>query len=119
MEFNTTNPLITIINTLREETISSHYQLALVELKDRVKNEPLTVSFYVYSGCISKDVATEIAHRLSVGDGYTATVCSSMLTSKFYLEVNMPLPEHLIHKIALETKVIDSEPELITETVAV
>lgn len=112
------NPLVTIINTIREEQLSLHYQAAFIELKELVKNEPLKTVFCVYSGCISTDVATEIAHRLSVDD-YTATVCSSFLSSKVYLEVKMPLPENLIHKNLIETRIIENkEVDITTQSTA-
>lgn len=109
------NPLITEINNIREEQITLHYSAALAELKDKVKDEPLTTIFYLYKGCVSEKVATEIAHRLSVGDGYIATVCSGMLRSNFYLEVKLPLPSNLVHESLKETKII-SEPTIVEST---
>jgi hypothetical protein len=99
--------LANTISTIREETLAAHYDAAFTELKELVKQSPMQTVFHVYQGCVSKDVATEIAHRFSVGNGYKAAVCTSFLGRNVYLEVTMPLPAHLIHAEVVETKVVE------------
>lgn len=102
--------LANTINTLRDETLALHYELAFNKLKELVVQSPMQTVFHIYDGCISKEVATEIAHRFSVGNGYKAVVCTAFISRTVYLEVTMPLPQHLIHETAIETKVVE-EPK--------
>lgn len=89
--------LLESLNTTREETIAKHYGAAAAELKDKITTEPLKTTFHIYAGCVSKEVSAEIAHRLNVG-GLTATVCKSGLVStQYYLTVEIELPENLVH----------------------
>ena|SRR5258708_16538857 len=107
------NPLITEICKLREETIAKHCAAAMEEIKSKVKDEPLKTAFNIYAGCVSKEVGAEIAHRLTVGNGYTATVCTSGLVSTSYcLEVKMPLPKTLVHETPIEVvETTEVQPE--------
>jgi hypothetical protein len=88
--------LLNVINTAREETITKHYDAAFCELKDKVISEPLKTKFQIYSGCVSKDVASEIAFRF-IEKGIKSTV-SYTLFQRIYLEVEVVLPDQLEHK---------------------
>lgn len=102
------NPLITEICKLREETIAKHFAAAMEEIKSKVQAEPLKTIFEIYAGCVSKEVGAELAYRLTVGNGYTATVCTSgLISSSYYLEVKMSLPESLVHAKPVEVKIVD------------
>jgi hypothetical protein len=106
--------LANTISNIRDETLAAHYDAAFTELKELVKQFPMQTVFSVYKGCVSKEVATEIAHRFSVGNGYKAVVCTSFLTRNIYLEVTTPLPGHLVHDEVIETKIVE-EPKVETE----
>lgn len=88
--------LLQALNEFREETISKHYAAAFCELKEKVVNEPLRTIFYIYSGCVSKDIANEIAYRF-IKNGIKAKV-SNTLMQTYFLEVEVSLPEKLVHK---------------------
>lgn len=86
------------ISNIRDETLNIHFGAALAELKDKIKCEPLRTTFYIYSGCVSKEVTAEIAHRFAAGNNCIATCHSTgLLTSTFYLKVKIALPDHLVH----------------------
>lgn len=102
--------LANTISTIREETLAAHYDAAFTQLKEQVKQAPMQTVFHVYDGCVSKDVATEIAHRFTVGNGYKAAVCTSFLSRTVYLEITTVLPAHLIHEQTIETKEVE-EPK--------
>jgi hypothetical protein len=90
---------ISTICDIREKTISCHFNAAFEQLKSMVEKEPLQTIFKVTEGCVSKEVTDELAFRLSK-DKYIATARSTgfYFLTTYYLEVNMPLPEKLIHK---------------------
>jgi hypothetical protein len=89
--------LIETINSTRENTLSLHHGAALAELQDKIKNQPLKTKYYVYSGCVSADIANEIAHRFNDG-GIKTTVCTSGLISiQYYLTIDIVLPNTLNH----------------------
>ena len=102
------------INKLREDTIAKHFLAAYEELKSKIVEAPLQLVYKIQAGCVSKEIATEIAHRFSVGNGYTATVCANgLITSTFSLEVKLPLPANLIHETPVETKVVAEEQKTV------
>jgi len=106
--------LLQVFNKAREEAMNKHYDAAIYELKDKVVNEPLKTTFLIYSGCVSKDVASEIAFRFNE-QGIKASLCTTLM-QKFYLEVEVNLPENLIHK---KSEVIMKEQEQPQETMLV
>ena len=90
--------LLSSLNTTREEIINKHYQAALAELKSKIAIDPLKTVFFIYSGCINKEVTDEIVHRLGV-EGIKAKLCrSGMITTKYLLQVDIVLPEQLVHQ---------------------
>src|SRR5437763_15210934 len=91
-------PLINTINNIREETLSKHYAAAVAELKAKISSDPLKPIYYISSACEKKEIADEVAHRLTRGNDCVATVCYGGLFSRgYYLEVKLKLPDHLIH----------------------
>jgi hypothetical protein len=89
--------LIETINSTREDTLSLHHGAALAELQDKIKNQPLKTKYYVYSGCVSSDIADEIAHRFNDG-GIKTTVCTSgLISTQYYLTIDIVLPNTLNH----------------------
>jgi hypothetical protein len=91
--------LIETINSTREDTLSLHHGAALAELQDKIKNQPLKTKYYVYSGCVSSDIANEIAHRFNNG-GIKTNVCTSgLMSTQYYLTIDIVLPNTLNHDI--------------------
>jgi hypothetical protein len=104
--------LLKDLNVIRDETISKHYNAAFCELKDKILNEPLKTKFLIYSGCVSKEVADELAFRLNK-QGLKATVFYTLMRN-IYLEVEVLLPENLVHKEEIskaEEKVPEETPK--------
>lgn len=90
---------IASINDLRERTILDNYGAMLAELKQKVRDQPLKTKFYVYSGCVSKEICQELAHRITFDKISTAKVCKGgLFRTYYYLEVTVKLPEHLIRE---------------------
>ena len=108
--------LVDTVDNLREETLALHTSTAFAELKAYIKSEPLKTKFFIYAGCISKDVATEIAHRFTVGNGYIATVCTKTLSSTVYLEITIPLSKNLIHEETIPEVVISETNPNVTNS---
>lgn len=106
----TSEPLLSSINSSREEIISSNYKAAFLELQDKVKIDPLRVKFNIYAGCVSEDMTKEIAHRF-VAENITATPSKyGLFSTTHYLQVVIALPENLVHKDATEDKpVVETE----------
>ncbi len=99
--------VLEILNSTRDETITTHYDAALAELKEKLAANPLETTFIVNSGCPNKEVANEICRRLNNG-GVKASLCrSGILSSKYYLSVSVDLPDHLVH--SEETKKDEEE----------
>jgi hypothetical protein len=91
--------LLATVNNIREETITTQYNAAFAELQDKIKTEPLRTNFDIYSGCVSEEVAKEIAHRFNIG-GTKATVAKyGFLLTAWYLQVEINLPENLVHEV--------------------
>lgn len=89
--------LLETLNSTREATISLHYGAATAELTDKIKDYPLQTVFNIESGCVSKEISDEIAFRFREG-GLSATVMvSGIVRTKYYLVVNVNLPESLVH----------------------
>jgi hypothetical protein len=89
--------LIETINNTREDILSLHHGAALAELKDKIKNDPLKTHYYVYSGCISNDIANEISHRFNKG-GIKTIVCKyGIISTQYYLSIDLSLPNDLKH----------------------
>lgn len=89
--------LLDTLNTSREETISKHYGAATAELKEKITAEPLKTVFHIYSGCVSKEITNEIAHRFNAG-GVKATACKGgVVSTQYYLTVEVALPQELVH----------------------
>ena len=89
------NTDLSMLNKIREETISRHYRAAYTELKEKIQEEPLKSNFSIYSGCISSDITTEIAKRFNNGN-IKAIVCKNgILRICYYLDVTVKLPGEL------------------------
>lgn len=117
LDATTTLPtLLDTINTIRETTIASHYNAAVADLQDKIKNNPLQTKFTIYSGCVSEEIAREIASRIQTTN-ITATVQSTgFFTTTYYLEIEVALPASLIHEVippkVEETKELQQTEEL-------
>ena len=101
--------ILDTLNNARETTITDHYNAAFAELKAKVTAEPLRTNFVIYSGCPSKDVATEVARRLSVGDIDAKLSPSRWFGSRLYLEVKVSLPETLRSQVEIKLENAKSE----------
>lgn len=83
--------LIEEINNTREETISFYYGAALAELKDKIRSEPFQTEFYIYSGCVSKEITKEIASRFNK-EGLKVTICKrGIFITQYYLKIEISL----------------------------
>ena len=91
--------LLDTINASREETISKHYGAAFAELQDKVQKKPLETTFYIRAGCVSEDVAVEIAKRLQAGGIDAACCIGGIFRSYYYLAVTANLPLHLVRLV--------------------
>lgn len=89
--------LLETINLTREQTISTHYDAALTELKDKVKTSPLQTSFKIESGCVSKDIASEISFRFNAGGIKSSVATGGLLSTTYHLTVEVSLPQTLVH----------------------
>lgn len=106
--------LLETLNTSREETISKHYGAATAELKEKITAEPLKTVFNIYSGCVSKEITTEISHRFNAG-GVKATECKGgVVSTQYYLTVEVALPQTLVHEVKDHS---EEKQELTTESV--
>ncbi len=95
----TNTKFLTEVNQIREEKISNHYNAAYAELRDKIVAEPLRTNFQIYAGCVSEEIAKEIAHRFEV-KGTTAKVASSgIFISTWYLDITIDLPTNLVHAV--------------------
>ena len=97
--------ILDTLNNARETTITDHYNAAFAELKAKVTAEPLRTNFNIYSGCPSKDVATEVARRLSAGNVDAKLGAPSWISSTLCLSVKVLLPETLLPKAETKTEV--------------
>lgn len=117
----TMTSLLVTLNTTREETISTHYDAAVAELKDKIKAEPLKTVFHIYAGCVSEKITAEIAHRLN-NTGIKATLGrSGIFTTGYYLTVDVSLPETLVHEEKKEEKKeeeVKEEQPVVSESIA-
>ena len=90
--------LLDTINKTREEIITKHYRAAVAELKEKIAEEPLKTKFHIHSGCVSKQIAEEIAFRLmKEGMKEVKIIQTGILLSTYVLSVKINLPENLIH----------------------
>lgn len=89
--------LLDVMNSTREETISTHYGAASAELTEKIKLEPLRTTFHIYAGCVSKDVANEIACRFNRGGVKAIVGKTGMISTQYFLTVEVNLPENLHH----------------------
>lgn len=96
--------LLETLNTSREETISKHYGAATAELKEKITAEPLKTVFHIYSGCVSKEITNEIAHRFNAGGVKATPQKGGVVSTQYYLTVEVDLPEVLVHPEEVEPK---------------
>ncbi len=89
--------LLTTINNIREETLSAHYNAAVAELQEKIKQNPLKSTFFIYSGCVSEEITSEIAYRFQNGNLKAEVRTSGLVSSIYYLEITVALPSTLIH----------------------
>jgi hypothetical protein len=87
--------LVDTLNTTRENTISLHYDAALTELKEKVKNEPLRTNFHIRAGCVSDEESVEITRRLNANGIKAAYVPKGFFSSRF-IDVTVSLPPSLV-----------------------
>ena len=90
--------LLTTVNSIREDVLATHYNAASAELKDKITAEPLRTCFEIYSGCVSEEIAKEIAHRFNQGGTKAAAGKYGLLFKSWYLAVQVDLPENLIRE---------------------
>ena len=90
--------LLDTLNITREETLSLHYRAAMTELQEHIKNKPLTTKYDIFSGCVSFDIATEIAHRFNSKGVKTTLNKTGLLKTTYYLTIDLSLPDNLTHK---------------------
>jgi hypothetical protein len=105
--------LLETVNITREEQINKHYAAATAELKEKIADHPLKTTFHIYSGCISREITAEIAHRFNAGGVKTTANEYGILTSNYYLTVDISLPEALVHPEQVQ------KPEIVEEKVEV
>lgn len=103
--------LLESINTTREETIATHYGAAVAELQAKVKEEPLKTTFHIYAGCVSRKITDEIAHRFDAGGLKAVVETSGLISSSYYLTVDVSLPENLVHAKKEEEKKEEEKKE--------
>lgn len=111
--------LLETLNITREEQINKHYAAATAELKEKIADQPLKTTFQIYSGCISKEITAEIAHRFNAGGVKTTANEYGLLSSGYYLTVDISLPEALIHPEEVQkVETVEERVEVIVEVVA-
>ena len=86
------------LNNIREETILTHYRAAEAELKDQIKKEPLKIYFHIYTGCVSREIAGEIAHRFNSEGIVTVVKSDGLFGQCYYLSITFSLPDSLVHE---------------------
>lgn len=106
--------LVETLNTTREETISLHYEAALAELKEKVKNEPLRTNFHIRAGCVSDEESIEITRRFNANGIKAAYVPRGFFSSRF-IDVTVVLPASLVNeeKKVEEKKVEETKSEVV------
>lgn len=98
--------LLDTLNVVRENKISTHYGAASAELKDKIERDPLKTVFHIYAGCVSKEVTNEIAFRFNSGGLKATPGISGVVSTRYFLTVEVDLPEILVHpEQGEETKV--------------
>jgi hypothetical protein len=103
--------LLDTLNTTREEQISKHYGAATAELKDKIESEPLKTQFSIYSGCVSKEITSEIAHRFNIGGLKAVINKTGIVSTQYYLTVNVSLPENLVHPVEEKEENVEKKEE--------
>ncbi len=89
--------LLETLNISREDTIVRHYRAATAQLKQIISSDPLISKVTITAGCVSEDIAKEIAYRFN-NQGLKSTInVSGLFKNNYYLEVEIPLPESLTH----------------------
>jgi hypothetical protein len=94
--------LMDTINNIRETTIASHYNAAVADLQDQIKNSPLQTKFVIYSGCVSEEIALEIASRIQTVHITASVQTTGFFTTTYYLAVEVALPASLIRDTKVE-----------------
>jgi hypothetical protein len=82
------------LNIARETTIVTHYNLALEELTYKVKTEPLKTTFYIYAGCVSKDITHEICRRFNNNGIKAISNKGGFILTQYYITADVSLPSH-------------------------
>lgn len=96
--------LLGTLNSIREQTITKHYDAAIAELNEKIEAEPLKTVFHIKAGCVSREITDEIARRFNNG-GLLTTACRTGLLSTYnYLTVEVSLPEHLVPLVKEEKR---------------
>jgi hypothetical protein len=85
--------LFTVATSTREETFKLHFDAAKAELTQKIKDAPLQTKFYIYSGCVSAEVAAELAKRFNASS--TKAVVKAPWFRARHLEIDVELPDHL------------------------
>jgi len=95
--------ILETVNNKREETISKHFDAALEDLQTQIQATPLQTKFYVYAGCVSGDITKEIANRFVKGNVKATANSSGLITSSWYLTIDIELPESLAPAVEVYT----------------
>lgn len=112
MEQSLDQSLISTINSLREETISSHYQAALQELKDKAKQDPLKTEFVICSNVtMSFEMTEEIVRRLIKDNKCDASINKGFFNFTPSILVKVPLPDTIGKKEEIKVEEVKANDE--------
>lgn len=89
--------LIDTVNKTREDTLNKHYDAAVAELNDKITSHPLKTYFHVYSGCVSKDITQELAHRFNSQSIKASHKTYGLFGTHHCLHIEISLPDSLVH----------------------
>lgn len=78
------------LNQLRDAVITRHFDAAMAELKEAITNDPLREKFYVYSGCVNKEISDQICTRFNKIESINANVHRTFIIGTYYLDITVP-----------------------------
>ena len=90
--------LVESLNEIREETINFHYNVAYTELKEKIKESPLITDFFIYSGCVSREITEELVKRFTNNGLDAKLMAFGIFSIQYYLNIKVSLPETLEKK---------------------
>lgn len=86
----------TAYDKLRLEEIEKHFGAASVELRKKIKDDPLETNFTLCSGCPNIKIAKEVAYRFNQQNILAKLDVS--LWGSITIKVVVKLPDSLVHE---------------------